>query len=738
MINPRPKTSPAPAIKLDDVYYALFRQKWLILSFFTLGLTAAAILFVTTRPVYRSNASILIRYISESASLEEVSEGTRVKSPDYGGRNIMNSELEILTSFDLAQEVADTVGADKILGQAGGAASRAMAGVVISKNLRIEVPRLSNVIKLSFAHANPEVAQKVLGELINSYVKRHRKIHLELGIHDELLKQQRDRFKGEIATADAQIESLRLKAGGLSTEEAKAGYVQEITRIRQEIWLAEAELAQRNRLRGDSKEPTAAPAEGTSTNAPAVPDLTQRYKNVLSLINALRARELDAAVRFKDDSPILGGLRQQIAEAENVKRQLEAQNPSLATIEIPVAGAGSNAPTLASAASEGALMIKTNVLHSQLKVLGEEVAKLDSLELQILEWQRKRALAETNLWSYASALEQAQIMGALGPGKVSNITSVQQPSPPFKDPSGLIKLLAGAVAGSLFGGIALALLIELGLKRTLRRPGDIEARLGQPLFISVPAFSRNGQQKGRRTWFRRKKRKPAPSTSVTTEPVPPEALLPPVSQAVQPYCEGLRDRLLTFFRNRNMTHKPKLVAVTSCSHAAGVTTIATGLAASLSETGDSNVLLVDMNVPGSGTGHPFYQGKKGCGLLEAIEGGSKGVSPIQEKLYLVSAGGAGNAKEFAVVPQRFNSLLPRLKATDFEYIIFDMPPISQTSPTVGLAPFFDMVLTVVESEKTQRDLARNAMALLESSNANVATVLNRKHNYLPRWLHEEL
>ena len=116
---------------------------------------------------------------------------------------------------------------------------------------------------------------------------------------------------------------------------------------------------------------------------------------------------------------------------------------------------------------------------------------------------------------------------------------------------------------------------------------------------------------------------------------------------------------------------------------------------------------------------------------------AQGVTPVQENLYLVTTG-SSNGKEFAIIPQRFNSILPKLKASDFDYIIFDMPPISQTSPTVGLAPFFDIVLTVVESEKTKRELARSAMALLETSNANVATVLNRKHNYLPRWLHEEL
>jgi Flp pilus assembly CpaE family ATPase len=49
-----------------------------------------------------------------------------------------------------------------------------------------------------------------------------------------------------------------------------------------------------------------------------------------------------------------------------------------------------------------------------------------------------------------------------------------------------------------------------------------------------------------------------------------------------------------------LTHKPKLVGVTGMSEEGGTSTLAAGLAASLSETNDGKVLLVDVNLgPGS-------------------------------------------------------------------------------------------------------------------------------------------
>ena len=68
------------------------------------------------------------------------------------------------------------------------------------------------------------------------------------------------------------------------------------------------------------------------------------------------------------------------------------------------------------------------------------------------------------------------------------------------------------------------------------------------------------------------------------------------SNAMRSFYEALRDRIVVHFEVRNITRNPKLVAVTSANRGAGVTTIAMGLAASLSrETGEGNVLLVDMN-----------------------------------------------------------------------------------------------------------------------------------------------
>jgi len=132
----------------------------------------------------------------------------------------------------------------------------------------------------------------------------------------------------------------------------------------------------------------------------------------------------------------------------------------------------------------------------------------------------------------------------------------------------------------------------------------------------------------------------------------------------------------------------------------------------------------------------FHKGKLTCGLAGALEPGTKEIALVQEKLYVVTER-TYSEKQFRNLPKRFCELVPKLKASDYDYIIFDMPPVNQTSITPRLAGLMDMVLLVIESEKTKQDVVRRVNSLLLESKANVTTVFNKTRNYIPVQLHQE-
>jgi Mrp family chromosome partitioning ATPase len=382
-----------------------------------------------------------------------------------------------------------------------------------------------------------------------------------------------------------------------------------------------------------------------------------------------------------------------------------------------------------------------SVLSKRLETVRSEAGSMEEVQARIAQLQRQKELEETGYRYYSSKLEQARLDETLGAGKLANISEVQAPSVPRRDRAKRMKPLLICLLGGVVGGIALAFLLELFLDPTVRRPVDLVGKLRLPLILSIPMTQRNGRSQAP---------KDATGGGVpATEQSLVSAILADTpgkrTQAeiaawdaghhLRPYHEALRDRLMTYFEINNLTHKPKLVAITGCSPGSGVTTLAAGLAATLSETGEGNVLLVDMNQE-QGAAHPFFKGQPACDLADLLEQEKRGQAMIQDKLYMA----AENLRDRLpnALPNRFSSLVPKLKASDYDYIIFDMPPITGTSITPRLARFMDMVLLVVESEKTSRDVLKQAGSLLAESKANVQAVLNKSRKYVPAWLQQEL
>src|SRR4051794_35584963 len=101
---------------VGDIVFALFKHKWKIIVGAILGIVAAMTVKSLYTPVYESNAKLLVRYILERTPVDPV-DATSGKSVD----NVIGSEVEILTSWDLAVQVADAMGVKRLLPNSPGA-----------------------------------------------------------------------------------------------------------------------------------------------------------------------------------------------------------------------------------------------------------------------------------------------------------------------------------------------------------------------------------------------------------------------------------------------------------------------------------------------------------------------------------------------------------------------------------------------------------------------------------------
>ncbi|MGB7746522.1 MAG: Wzz/FepE/Etk N-terminal domain-containing protein [Verrucomicrobiia bacterium] len=735
----------SPGMGLSDIYYVLFRHKWKILCCSVAGLVAASFIYVFKPPLYTSAAKLYIRYVEETRLPNAVG-NNHIELPDARGDNIMNSEVEILTSLDLAQEVVNAIGAEKILAKAGGGSDPNRAAAIIKMNISVDVPKRSDVLKIFFQHPDREIVQPVLTQLIASYLNKQAEIHRNLGVSGDFLTKQTAAVRSELANTEDELRKAKMKAGVVSLDDAKRNNAGRISKIRDDILIAEADLAEHQAVLKEFGQlaPATGPAD-TNTALEAPSEQINQYKGVLLRLDVLSRKEQELLTQFTENSTPVKDNRQQITDAEQLKKKLEAEYPKLASLAIStprpdgLVARNSIDPSMEAIQAQ-ALVSKIDFLNTQLAQAQAEQNRVEEMEATIVELQRKKELEENKYRYFSSSLEQACFDEALGAGKLSNISSAQTPSPPYRDLSQLQKQLAIVVLGGVLAGIALAFLLELYLDPTLKRPIEVETRLRLPLFISIPDTSRNGfrhrlaEGKGHPRLNAPGGQTGAGESDEAGQNGKMEIALWDTSHRLRPYFEALRDRLVVFFDANKLTHHPKLVAVMGCAKGAGVTTIAAGLAATLSETGEGNVLLVDMN-NGQGAAHPFFKGKPACNLAGALE--NKDNAQVQENLYVVVEGMNGD-KLPITVPRQFAGLMPKLRASEYDYIIFDMPPVSHIGVATKLGRFMDVNLMVIESEKTDREVVKQASSLVSGAKANVGVVLNRKRTYVPRWLQQEL
>jgi uncharacterized protein involved in exopolysaccharide biosynthesis/Mrp family chromosome partitioning ATPase len=730
--------APPAGISPGDIYFVVFRHKWRIIILTVIGLLAATYFYFTQQPQYQSVAKIFIRYVTDSRTLNPSENNSKVTSVIDLNENVINSEMEILTSYDLAAKVATNFGPDKILAKLGGGSDPISAASAVKRSLKVEATKDSSVIYVTFRHPDPSLVQPVLAEIISDYQDKHALVHRSIGMSDDTLQEKTTQLRLEIRQTEDMLRQAKTNAGIISIADTEKSYQDEMTRINRELFQAKASLAEHS-VRLEQLN-AAAGAKNTATNSVSeVPaDTMSHYKSVCTRLAYLEKQQNDYLQEgYTDENKLVKENQDVMTTVAKTKADLEAQYPSLTEVDTSAASAG-NTPAVAETAESAqvsSLPLRIKELQAQLTQIRDEAARLDEAENQIADLERTKRIQEGNFNYFATVQEQSRIDEQLGPERFSNINEIQYPSPPYKDFSKFYKTLGLLVVSGLFAGLAWAFLIEFYLDRSVKRPVDVQTKLHIPFFLSIPDLNHNNRSRLAAT-ERRQLEYGDKKSLATTANGSLEIASPLVNHALHSHYDALRDRLVNYFESINLTRKPKLVAITSTAKGAGVSTIAAGLAASLSETGDGRVLLVDMNLE-NGAAQQFVRGKFDCKLDDALVSEKRDHALVQENLYVVSEGSSVDNLP-RILPKRFASLVPKLKASDYDYIIFDMPPVTQTSVTTRLAGFMDTVMLVIESEKTDRDVVQQANQLLLQSKANVTAVLNKTRKYVPARLQHDI
>lgn len=746
--------APKAGFGVQDALFVLFKHKWKILLLSALGLGAAAAVFFTQIPIYKSEAKLLVRYVLERDSAvdqDQVGPGARP------GNDIINTEIEILMSVDRALEVAGKIGIGTLVPESGGQATLSDAAGKILDQLEVTIGQSNNVLYVTYGNPDPELSKRVLRELVDCYFEKHLEIHRSRAEFD-LVAQQTEEVHERLKQTERQLNKLRTDSGILSLADATSALSSQRAKTQEDLMKAKADFAEQQAnlealgkdaatedgsTAADRTDKLKSPQGGNTakdTREAVPPQIITEYKTVIELLAFLQKKALELRLKFTSGNRLLTLNQQQMETYDAKRRAMLEKYPDLAA-EAEVLEKDPQNPRwnlLAEKARLAAINAKIEVYETHLKEIGEQFSRQYAIGAQIEELDRRKQMEDAEYRSLESSLKKVKMDNTLDSSKMPNITMLQQPTEPIKTYTSKIKkLILGLAVSGMAVGIGLAFLLELVLDRKVKRPIEIQTRLQLPLLLSIP-------------YIRRKERgglllAPEPDQPrlgtgealAMPDPLEPgfETFTKKTGHFILPYSETIRDRIIFNFEVNNVTHKPKLVAVTGLSEGAGASTIAAGLAKSFSEITGMKVLLVDLS-----SYHPEDNPLFGEIPRHSLNGALHLARNTQfrenpQNLYYASATARRDDSGLTTFsPVHLYELMPHLQASDYDYIIFDMPPVDQTSRTLTMAGMMDKVLLVLDAENTSRDGLLWGYSELVKGRADVSCVFNKTRTHAPGWL----
>lgn len=184
------------------------------------------------------------------------------------------------------------------------------------------------------------------------------------------------------------------------------------------------------------------------------------------------------------------------------------------------------------------------------------------------------------------------------------------------------------------------------------------------------------------------------------------------------------------------------IFITCANNGEGASTVASNLAVSLA-LGDTNrVLLVDGNIH-KPTLHQCFGHHRENGFSDFLQEKTSLADLIKPTTFrnmsLLTAGKPLSRTRSLEILSNIGLDRKKEMEKNFDWVIYDTPPVNTYPDTLLMAPLSDGVILVIFAEKTRPSVVQKAKVSLESINANIlGGILNGRKHAVPDFIYKRL
>jgi uncharacterized protein involved in exopolysaccharide biosynthesis len=477
---------------LRDLLTPVFRYRVAGLAT-ALGLFIVCVVLIWQAPKqYEAEMKILLK----RERVDPVMSSDANASPQVDGyvtEDELNSEVELLKSRDLLEQVVRASRLHIHDGQSGGAqkgrpdektaVARAVEGLKVS--LTVAPIRRTAMIRVTYRSTDPVRAAGVLSELSNLYLQKHLTVHRPAGAFDFFTKQA-EHFQRELSAAETRLADYSRHADVVAADVERANTLQKLADFEAALQQTQGQIADATRRVADLEAQAAVtPARQTtqirtSENA----ELTGQLK---TRILALETRRADMLRKFTPTYPPVVELEAELTQARAALARTEQsplteettdQNPTHQYLRGELA----RARTERAAASA-----RASALRASVQVYQERARQLDAKASVQQDLKRSIRSAEDNFLLYRRKQEEARISDALDHTRIANAAVAEAPTvPTLPAKSGRFVFLLLAAALSLLAGLGVTYVLHY-MTPYLHTPNDVETALDLPVLLTLSA-----------------------------------------------------------------------------------------------------------------------------------------------------------------------------------------------------------------------------------------------------------
>lgn len=410
----------------------------------------------TQTPIYEVASSLMIRYGREYVyrSMDQVQKGDVQPLLTYQGKEVINTELEIFRSNELAEKVIKTLGVEKLFPELSEKTTdeKLLLSRAINrfrKQLNVFHVKESSVIGVTFQHEDPEIAVQAVNILTDLFKELHLKVFMNP--QSEFLEKQVVAYGQHLQDSEQELKTFRQQNQIFSLEDQQKIFMQQYTTVKT-YYIEES----------STLEAMAEKAADLEKQLESIPEVVVQYEEsalgnniddaAAKLLN-LKLQERDLLEKYPESNRLVQAVRRNIklvetfidglqnSSRENVRK---GSNPVYQQLEKELAT--TRAEWAAQAKKIAVIQQQMNRLSDQLQQLTENENKLKFLTLRV-------ETTEAAYKNFLSRLEDSRIQNAMDQQKMVNVVVIEKPMLPVKPikPNKKMNILVGVILGVAAG-----------------------------------------------------------------------------------------------------------------------------------------------------------------------------------------------------------------------------------------------------------------------------------------------